>query len=74
MQRLADQTGGTAFLSNRVDDLEPIFVRISSELRAQYLLTYYSANSRTDGSFRHIVVRLPGRPELRIRARRGYYA
>jgi Ca-activated chloride channel family protein len=74
MQSLAIGTGGQAFLPEGLSDLEAIFTRISSELRAQYLLEYYSSNTRYDGEFRHIVVTIPGRPELRIRARQGYYA
>ncbi len=74
MESLATETGGAAFLPNDPSDLERIFSRISTELRAQYLLGYYSSNPRADGTFRHIVVAVPGRPDLRIRARQGYYA
>jgi Ca-activated chloride channel family protein len=74
MQSLADGTGGRVFLPDGLSDLEAIFARILSELRAQYLLEYYSSNKRADGEFRRIVVTIPGRPDLRIRARQGYYA
>jgi Ca-activated chloride channel family protein len=71
---LASETGGTAFVSDEATDLDEIFGRIATELRAQYLLSYYSSNPHLDGQFRHIVVSIPNRPELRIRARQGYYA
>jgi len=71
---LAGKTGGTAFVSNRLSDLDGIYNRIAFELRAQYLLSYYSSNTRTDGSFRSISVTVPGKPDLRVRAREGYYA
>jgi Ca-activated chloride channel family protein len=71
---LAGKTGGTAFVSNRTSNLESIYDRIAMELRAQYLLSYCSSNTRTDGSFRNISVSIPRKPELHVRAREGYYA
>jgi Ca-activated chloride channel homolog len=71
---LANETGGTAFVSDHTSDLEEIFGRIANELRAQYLLSYYSSNPRLDGKFRRIVVSTPQRSDLRVRARQGYYA
>lgn len=74
MTALANETGGTAFVSDQISDLDGIFGRIAAELRAQYLLGYYSSNSRLDGKFRRIAVSAPDRPDLRVRARQGYYA
>jgi Ca-activated chloride channel family protein len=74
MKSLAEETGGWVFLPDGLPDLEGIFARISDELRAQYLLEYYSSNTKMNGEFRQIVVTVPGRPGLRIRARQGYYA
>ena len=74
MEALATQTGGSAFLADRMEDLEQIYGRIASELQAQYLLSYYSPDPRMDGSFRSIVVRVPQKPELRVRSRQGYYS
>ena len=64
---------GYAFLAEKLQDLEAIYGRIAVELQSQYLLTYYSPDAKADGSFRRISVRVPGRPELRIRSRQGYY-
>jgi len=71
---LAHETGGTAFVSDNNTDLDAIFERIATELRTQYLLSYYSSNPQLDGKFRRIAVSIPKRPDLRIRARQGYYA
>lgn len=71
---LANETGGTAFVSDQVGDFDGIFGRIATELKAQYLLGYYSSNPRLDGNFRRIAVSVPQRPDLRVRARQGYYA
>ena len=74
MIRLADETGGMAFLPDRIDDLTKVFNQIAAELQAQYLLGYYSSNETNDGKYRRITVRVPKRSDLRIRARAGYYA
>ena len=74
MESMSSQTGGKAFVPERVEDLEAVFRQIAEELQAQYLLGYYSTDERADGGFRSIAVRLPKRPELRVRARQGYYA
>lgn len=72
MQAIADSTGGNAFVPDGEKDLERVFNEIAAELRGQYLLQYYS-NSQTGAQFRSIKVSVPTRPELRIRARQGYY-
>jgi Ca-activated chloride channel family protein len=71
---LASATGGAAFLPESIKDLDEAFGHIVSDLRAQYLLGYYSTAERADGRFRRINVRMPRRPDLRLRARQGYYA
>jgi Ca-activated chloride channel homolog len=74
MVRLANETGGVAFLPDKLEDLTRVFSQITAELQAQYLLGYYSSNETNDGKYRRITVRVPKRADLRIRARQGYYA
>jgi Ca-activated chloride channel family protein len=74
MVRLANETGGLAFLPDKIEDLTQVFAQIGAELQAQYLLGYYSSNDTNDGKLRQITVRVPKQSELRIRARKGYYA
>jgi Ca-activated chloride channel homolog len=74
MVTLANETGGVAFLPDKLEDLTRVFKQITAELQAQYLLGYDSSAETNDGKFRRITVRVPKRPELRIRARTGYYA
>lgn len=71
MQKLAADTGG-AFLPEGEPELQKVFRQIAAELQAQYLLGFYSGD--TAGGYRRIAVSIPARPELRVRARRGYYA
>jgi Ca-activated chloride channel family protein len=74
MQQIADSTGGTAYLPAKAEDLETVFRQIASELRAQYLLQYYSNNNAPAGKFLPIKVAIPARTELKVRARQGYYS
>lgn len=74
MTTLAQQTGGAVFLPEKFEDLDAVFRQIAAELQAQYLLGYYSTDEKADGGFRKIAVQVPTRPDLRVRARQGYYA
>ncbi len=73
METMATQTGGKAFNLTKVEELTWVFRQIAEELQAQYLFGYYSTDERTNGEFKRITVRAPNRPNLRIRARQGYY-
>ena len=73
MQQIANATGGTAFVPERIEQLESVFSRIASELRAQYLLQYYSNNKADGSAFRRIKVTTPPQPLLRVRSREGYF-
>lgn len=73
MQQLADTTGGNSFVPEKVEDLERVFRQIAAELRSQYLLQYYPNSDAPPGKYLAIKVHAPQRPELRIRARQGYY-
>lgn len=73
MLSIAESTGGTAFVPDGEKDLERVFSEVAAELRGQYLLQYYSNSQLTGAQFRRIAVTLPSHPELRVRARQGYY-
>ncbi len=79
MKAMCEDTGGKAFFPPIYDDqkkesrdLDEIYRRISAEVRAQYVLTYYSKNDSNAKVFREIRVEVK-RPGLQVRARRGYY-
>jgi VWFA-related protein len=69
---LADGTGG--FAVKGTNDLESGLRRILADNDAYYLLSYEPTNTKRDGRFRKIEVRLAGRPTLVVRTRKGYYA
>ena len=55
---MAEQTGGQAFFTGDMIQLERAFKKISQELRSQYIITYRPANQNYDGRVRKIEVRL----------------
>ena len=73
MQKLADSTGGNAFVPEVDADLTNVFNRIAAELRGQYLLQYYANAEAPATQFRKIRVAVPARNDVRVRARQGYY-
>jgi len=68
------QTGGKAYFPFKVEDLESSFETIAEEVRHQYAILYRPEPLVTDGSFRHVEIRVKGHKELTVRARSGYYA
>ena len=77
IQDLARMTGGRVFFPNSLEELEYFVELIHSELRNQYILGYVSSNTRKDGSWRKITVKMdppPGLPKLYLHHREGYYA
>lgn len=74
MKSLAQETGAQAFFPLDAGELKGIYAAISEELASQYSMAYSPANSRSDGRYRRIVVRVTARPELHLRTRSGYTA
>jgi len=73
MQSIAEATGGSAFLPNKDEDLERVFRQIAAELRAQYLLQYYSSEDTPAGKFMRLKVSVPSQPQVKVKSRLGYY-
>jgi Ca-activated chloride channel family protein len=73
LQDFAGQTGGAVYVPRGTSDLDAAFAQISADLAQQYVLSYYPNDERRDNLFRTISVRVLTRPNLRVRARKGYY-
>jgi len=73
LQRLAEMSGGRAFLIDRAAQLSQVFGDIVEELSNQYLLSYASSNEKRDGTFRKISVDVT-EGGLHVRHRQGYRA
>jgi Ca-activated chloride channel homolog len=74
LKSLAQETGAEAFFPAQVTELQGVYSSIAQELSSQYSIGYTPSNSRADGRYRRIVVRVVSHPEMRPRARAGYTA
>jgi VWFA-related protein len=73
LRKLSEETGGRVIQANNARDTSEAFQQIARELRTQYLLGYTPNNTKLDGTFRKIAVKV--RTEnVKVDARRGYYA
>jgi len=73
LRQLSQETGGRAFFPSQLGDLANVYGQISDELSSQYTVGYTSRNTRQNGAWRRIVVRV-NRPNLTARTKQGYFA
>ncbi len=74
---ISDETGGRLFRVDDVSDMADIATKISAELRNEYVLGYRPTDTKRDGKWRKLKVKLvapAGLPPLTVHARTGYYA
>jgi VWFA-related protein len=71
METLAQETGGRAFYNTNA--LDEAMAKAIDEGSHYYTLAYAPTNTRTDGKYRHIEVKLSNR-DYKLSYRRGYYA
>jgi len=74
LDRVAGVSGGRAFYTDRVEELDGVFTEIGEDLASQYLLAYAPADAAPDGSWRTIRVEVAGKRKHTVRARQGYRA
>ena len=74
LRNLAYQTGGRVLYPNSFGQLDNIYAQVDEELRNQYTIGYISTNTKKDGSYRHIDVKVESPGGASITARPGYYA
>jgi Ca-activated chloride channel homolog len=74
LERLAEATGGRAFFPFKIQDVSNSFAEIQDELRSQYALAYKPADFKSDGRYRTIDIAATNQKNLRVRARKGYFA
>jgi Ca-activated chloride channel homolog len=72
LRDLAQQTGGRVFYPNKVEDLAGVYSQISEELASQYMVGYISKNTKRDGAWRRVVVRV-NRAGISARTKQGYF-
>lgn len=77
LTQLCERTGGEAFFTGDMLELERAFKKISEELRSQYNITYRPSNQNLDGRERKIEVRFTDREKTeryKIRTKTSYRA
>jgi Ca-activated chloride channel homolog len=76
LQRFVDLTGGQAYFPLGPKDLDGVFDKIQKEIAARYSLGYISSDTRTDGAWRSVEIKLLRRDlkGVRLRTRSGYFA
>lgn len=76
LTQIAEATGGQAFFPTTMKDIEASYDKVVAQIRAQYSLAYSPTNTKQDGAWRKVEIRVT-RPDLKgakILARRGYFA
>jgi Ca-activated chloride channel family protein len=76
LSRFAQMTGGLALFPLSAKEVEKMYEKIEREIAARYSLGYTSTDTRTDGMWRNVDIRLK-RADLkgvRLRTRQGYFA
>ncbi|MBA3632322.1 MAG: VWA domain-containing protein [Acidobacteria bacterium] len=77
LTQLSEATGGEAFFTGDMFELEKAFKKISEELSGQYIITYRPANQNYDGRERKVEVRFTDKvkeDKYKIRTKTSYRA
>jgi VWFA-related protein len=77
LTQLCEETGGEAFFTGDMIELERAFMKVSQELRSQYIITYRPANQNYDGKDRKVEVRFNDKSkdgDYKIRTKKSYRA
>jgi VWFA-related protein len=74
LERIADATGGRAYVPFQLNEVANAFAAIQEELRSQYAISYKPADFISDGRYRSVEILAQGQKGLRVRSRHGYYA
>ena len=71
LTEIAESTGGKAFLDT--NDIKGAVRGAFDDSRVSYTLGFYAADLRNDGSYHPLKVKLPGRENLAVHCRDGYF-
>ena len=70
---LAEESGGTLFEADSLEDLDEVYEQVARELRSVYRLAYRPRDQEFDGKWRRVRLRT-NRKGVEVRTRPGYYA
>ncbi len=75
LTRIAQETGGRAFFPKSFAEMPDVLKELTTNLHAQYVISYRPTNEKRDGSFRKLQVTLAqGKGKRNAIARAGYTA
>ncbi len=76
LQRFANATGGQAFFPSRLKDLDKMYEKILRDISSRYSFGYVSSDTRTDGKWRDVKIRVlrADLKDAKVRTRSGYFA
>jgi Ca-activated chloride channel homolog len=77
LKEFAEATGGKVYFPQSVNDIGNVTKEIAHDIRSQYLLGYYPTNTKRDGSWRALQVKVTPKAnskKLYVRCKRGYNA
>jgi VWFA-related protein len=72
LSTLAQDTGGKMFAD--INNFSTIFKEVQDDTTGYYLLSFYSTNTKRDGRYRGVTVKLVNVAGAHVKARQGYYA
>ena len=71
--QLAEESGNLIYHARKVKDLDGVYQQVIRDLGTVYSIGYRPADTHRDGAWHSVNIQIAGRPELFVRARRGYY-
>jgi VWFA-related protein len=76
LTQIANEAGGESFFPSTMEQVEKAYDRILQQIRAQYHLGFVSTNTKRDGTWRKIEVKVnrQGLDDVRLQSRKGYFA
>lgn len=74
LELLAEESGGLFYKARKIEDLNGVYAQVIEDLGKVYSLGYKPTNEKRDGSWRAVKIEIPNQPDLKARARPGYYA
>jgi Ca-activated chloride channel family protein len=72
LRSLSQMTGGRVFFVSDGQQLPGVYTQIAEELASQYYIGYNPTNTKRDGAWRQVAVRV-NQPETVVRTRAGYF-
>jgi Ca-activated chloride channel homolog len=76
LEAISQNTGGTAYFPNEVQEVDSITRKIASAIRSQYVIGYKSSSTSAGHNYHAIEVQAfdPNHRKLLVRTRSGYYS